>query len=161
MKKFDINKCIVKMESNDELKEINIKNGTRYYVDGIIKTECFDFDNIGRKLTHKILVRDNSYKVLIVAKPLRIKIDKVDRFIIVFDETRNLVLFRSEKDDLIYNRIRYLIGVKGGITYATSHNYSKIKVDSYDSLPLEKTLAFHNVIIHINLLCNKDQSHYC
>ena len=149
------------MESNDELKEINIKNGTRYYVDDIIKIEYFDFDNIGRKLTHKILVRDNSYKVLIVAKPLRIKIDKVDRFIIVFDETRNLVLFRSEKYDLIYNRIRYLIAVKGGITYATSHNYSKIKVVSYDSLPLEKTLAFHNVIIHINLLWNKDQSHYC
>ena len=122
------------MESNDELKEINIKNGTRYYVDDIIKFEYFDFDNIGRKLTHKILVRDNSYKVLIVAKPLRIKIDKVDRFIIVFDETRNLVLFRSEKYDLIYNRIRYLIGVKVGITYAISHNYSKIKVDSYDSL---------------------------
>ena len=161
MKKFDINKYIVKMESNEELKEINIKNGTRYYVDDIIKIECFDFDNIGRKLTHKILVRDNSYKVLIVAKPLRIKIDKVDRFIIVFDETRNLVLFRSEKYDLIYNRIRYLIGVKGGITYAISHNYSKIKVDSYDSLPLEKTLAFHNVIIHIKLLWNKDQSHYC
>ena len=149
------------MESNDELKEINIKNGTRYYVDDIIKIEYFDFDNIGRKLTHKILVRDNSYKVLIVAKPLRIKIDKVDRFIIVFDETRNLVLFRSEKYDLIYNRIRYLIAVKDGITYATSHNYSKIKVVSYDSLPLEKTLAFHNVIIHINLLWNKDQSHYC
>ena len=35
----------------------------------------------------------------------------------------------------IYNRIRYLMGVKSGIIYNISHNYEKIKVDSYDSLP--------------------------
>ena len=33
------------MESNEKLKEINIKNGM-YYYDDIIKTEHFDFDNI-------------------------------------------------------------------------------------------------------------------
>ena len=27
-----------------------------------------------------------------------------------------------------------------------SHNHAKIKVDSYDSLPFEKTLTLHNVI---------------
>ena len=30
------------------------------------------------------------------------------------------------------------MGVKSGITYVISHNYARIKVDSYDSLPLEK-----------------------
>ena len=59
-------------------------------------------------------------------------------FIRVYDRTRYLVLFRAEKYDFIYNRIRYIIGVKSGITYAISHNYEKIKVDSFDSLPLEK-----------------------
>ena len=39
-----------------------------------------------------------------------------------------------------------------------SHNYSKIKVDSYDSLPLEKTLTFHNVIILIKSIWNKDKN---
>ena len=34
--------------------------------------------------------------------------------------------------DAIYNRVRYLIGVKSGITYVFSHNYAKIKIDSYD-----------------------------
>ena len=51
----------------------------------------------------------------------------------VYDETRYLVLFGSEKYDLIYNRIRYLVGVKSGITYVISHNYAKIKVGSCDS----------------------------
>ena len=39
-------KYVIKMESNDELKEIDIKNCTCYYFDDIIKIEDFDFDNI-------------------------------------------------------------------------------------------------------------------
>ena len=34
------------MESNDELKEIDIKNCTYYYFYDIIKIEDFDFGNI-------------------------------------------------------------------------------------------------------------------
>ena len=53
---------------------------------------------------------------MIYAKPLRIKLDKIDGFIRVYDGTRYLVLFGSEKHDFIYNRIRYLISVKSGTT---------------------------------------------
>ena len=59
-----------------------------------------------------------------------------------FDGTTYLVLFGSKKYDFIYNKIWYLIGVKSGITYVISHNYAKIKIDSYDSLPLEETMTF-------------------
>ena len=41
------------------------------------------------------------------------------------------------------------MGVKSGIKYFVSNNYVKLKDHSYDSLALEKTLTFHNVIIHI------------
>ena len=41
-----INVLYVKMESDDKLKEINIKNCTCYYFDDIVKIEDFDFDNI-------------------------------------------------------------------------------------------------------------------
>ena len=47
-------------------------------------------------------------------------------------------MFGDEKYGFIYNRIRYLMGVKSGITYVISHNYAKINIDSYDSLPKEK-----------------------
>ena len=101
------------------------------------------------------------YKSLISAKPLRIRFTwYIDVFIRVYDGTRYLVLFEGEKYDFIYNRIRYLIGVKSGITYVVSYSYAKIKVDSYDYLHLEKTLTFHNVIIHIKSVWNKDQYHY-
>ena len=49
---------------------------------------------------------------------------------------RYLVLFGINKYDTIYNSIRYLVSQKTRITYAISHNYARIKVDSFDSLPL-------------------------
>ena len=115
---------------------------------------------ISEKSHENILIYDMSYKTLISAKPLRIRFDKVDGFIRVYDGTKYLVLFGGEKYDFIYNRIRYLIGVKSGTTYAFSHNYAKIKVDSYDSLPLEKNLNFHNVVIHIKSVWSEDQNDY-
>ena len=50
------------MESNDGLKEINIKNFTCYYFDDIIKIEDFDFDNIllDEKSHKNILICDIS-----------------------------------------------------------------------------------------------------
>ena len=57
----------------------------------------------------KILVYNISYKTLINAKPVRIRFDKIDGFIRVYDGTRYLVLFGSEKSDFIYNKISYLI----------------------------------------------------
>ena len=92
---------------------------------------------------------------------MRIRFNKIDGFIRVYDGTRYLVLFGSEKYDSFHNRIRYLISVKNGITYIISHNYAKIKVDSYDSLPQEKTMTFHNFIILIKSVSNKSQNYYC
>ena len=69
----------------------------------------------------------------------------------------DLLEFMMELDnDSIYIRIRYLIGVKNGITNMISHNYAKIKLDSYDSLPLEKTITFHDVIILIKSVFNNN-----
>ena len=53
--KFDINKCIIKIENNDKLKEIDIF--TRYYFDDIIKVKDLDRDNIliDQKLYENIL----------------------------------------------------------------------------------------------------------
>ena len=46
------------------------------------------------------------------------------------------------------------------MTYIFSHSFAKIKVDSYDSLPTEKRLTLHNVIIHIKSVLNKDKNYY-
>ena len=78
-----------------------------------------------------------------------IRIDKVHRFIRAYDGTRYLKSFDLGKHNEIFNGIRYLVGVKSGIAYVISYNYAKTKVYSYDSLPLEKTSTFQNVIILI------------
>ena len=90
---------------------------------------------------------------------MRIRFDKIDGFIRIYDRTRNLTLFGSEEYEGIYNKSRYLISLKSGITYIYSHYFAKIKVDSCDSLSIEKILTLHNVAIHIKLVLNKDKNH--
>ena len=129
--KWQINKYIINIDSNVQLKEINIKSRRCYYFDVEIKIEEFNLDNIliAKKSYQNILVYKTSCKTFIDAKPLRIRFDKIDGFIRVYDRTRYLVLFGSEKNDFFYNRIRYLIGVKSGILYVISQNCAKVKVD--------------------------------
>ena len=85
---------------------------------------------------------------------MRISFDKVDGF------TRYLVWFGPEKCDAIYNKIRYLISQKIGITYVISQIYTRIKIDSHDFLPPEKISTLHNVITLIKSIFNKGHSHY-
>ena len=79
---------------------------------------------------------------MIGPKTWRIKIDKIDGLVRIYDGTRYLTVFGSEKYDTIYDRIRYLISLKSGITYVFTHFFAKIKVDSYDSLSIEKMFTF-------------------
>ena len=72
-------------------------------------------------------------------KPLRIRVDKINGIIRIYDRFRYLTLFGSIKFDAIYDKIRYLMNLKSSITYIFSHYFAKIKVDSYDSVPIEKS----------------------
>ena len=130
-----------------------MKNRTCYYFDDIIKLEDFDIDNIliDEKLQENILIYDIFFAYWF---------DKIDGFIEIYNGTRYLILFGSEKYDAIYNRIRKSRIVKSSITYIFSHYYAKIKVDSNGSLPIEKRLFLHNVIILIKSVLNKDKNHY-
>ena len=66
---------------------------------------------------------------MIGTKPLRIRFDKVDRFIRVYNGTRYLILFGTEKY-VIYDKIRYLISQQSGIAFVISLYYTRIKTDS-------------------------------
>ena len=54
--KLVLKKTLKKMESNNELKEIDIKNWTCYSFDDIIKSDDSDFYNI--------LIGEKSYKII-------------------------------------------------------------------------------------------------
>ena len=48
-------------------------------------------------------------------KPLRVRFDKVDELIKIYNGTRCLVLFGPGKYDVIFNKSRHLISEKSGI----------------------------------------------
>ena len=56
--------------------------------------------------------------------------------------------------------VRYLKTLKNSITYVFSHNYARIKIDSHDTLPLEKILTLHTLIRLIKSVFSKDQNNY-
>ena len=111
-----------------------------FYFGVIIKLKDFDLDNIliDEKSHENILIYDISDKTLINPKRLRIRFDKIDGFIRMYDGTRYLTLFGYENYAAIYDRMRYFISLKSGITFFLSQYFAKIKVDSYDSLPIKK-----------------------
>ena len=97
------------MESNDKLKEIDIKNCASYYFNDIIKIEDFNVDSflMNESLYENILIYNISYNNLIGAKPLRIRFDKATGFTRVYDGTRYLVFL--EVQNIISFRTRLAI----------------------------------------------------
>ena len=93
------------------------------------------------------MIYNISHKTLIDSKPLHSRFDKIDGLIRIYDGTRYLTMFGSEKYDANYDRIRYRISLKISVTYVFSHYFAKIRVDYYGSLPIEKILTFHKVIM--------------
>ena len=75
------------------------------------------------------------YKALIDSKPLRVRFNQIDGFI---------------KKSMMELEIQYCLARKNmmqyeansEITYIFSHYFAKIKVNSYDSIPIDKKIDF-------------------
>ena len=91
---------------------------------------------------------------------MRINFNKIDGFK-VYDGTSYIVLLGGEKYDFIYKMIRYLIGGKSIFMFIISdNNHAKIKVDSYDPLPVEKALTFNKIMMIIKPFFHKSNNSY-
>ena len=73
---------------------------------------------------------------------MRIRFDKIDWILKIYDGTRYLTLFGAKTYDAIYDRIRYLINLESSCW------------------PIERTLTLHNAVIHIKSVLNRDKNHY-
>ena len=106
------------MENKDELKERDIKNRRCYYFDDIMRAWDIDIntdfsgilleEKLYKEKNENILIYEISYKTSTGAKPVRIRYDKIDRFIKIHNKIRSLVLF-DEWCDKICDRIKYLV----------------------------------------------------
>ena len=139
------------MKSKNEFKGINITSHACYYFDNKINGSKINFNNIllNKKLYEIISVYNVSYKTRTSPKPLRIWLDKIDRFIFTLDgKMKHLILFDYRLFNKICNKIKYQnqnIKLKNGI-------------DSYNSLPIKIILTFHNIIIIIKPAVNKNKN---
>ena len=92
---------------------------------------------------------------------MRIRFDKIYGFVRVCAGVfRHLVLFGYRLFDKISYKIKYLISEKSGITDSVNHNFREIRIDSNNSLPIEKIFTFNDVIILIKSVVDKDKNYY-
>ena len=89
-----------------------------------------------------------------------IRFDIIDVFIKFQDETRYLVLFAYSYCDKICDKIKYLISRKSGTTDSLKHNFARIRIDSYNSSPIEKILIFHFIILITAVLYKNKNNYY-
>ena len=103
------------------------------------------------------MVYDISRKTLLRLKPLLVRFDEVDEFIRGFDGARYLALFGSGKHDAIYNRLDILYLKKVALQTFLFIIMQKSKLIH---LILYLSLTFHNLIILIKSVRNKDTNHF-
>ena len=123
----------MKQFRKDRLKEIDIKNRTSYYIDDIIRFCDINIDfsdvlldeKLFKEKNENILIYDISYQNLTGAKPLRIRLDKIDGFIKIHDKIKYLVLF----DYRVCDKVKYLTSEKSGITDSINHTFERIRID--------------------------------
>ena len=102
------------MKSKNEFKKIDIKNCVCYYFDDIINGTKIKFSNILLDKTYEnISVYNISYETPTGPKPLRIRFDKIDGFIISLNgKIKHLILFHYRLFNKICDTIKCLISTK-------------------------------------------------
>ena len=101
---------------------------------------------------------------------LCIRFGKVNGLIKMCNEIRYLELSDSYNEgyygimsriyNKIFDRFNYHINKKGDTTDSINYNFARIRIDSYNSLPIEKALTFHNVMMLIKSVVNEHKNNY-
>ena len=132
------------------------------YFDDIINGTKINFNDIfiNNNLYENISVYNISHKTPTASKPLRIRFDKIDGFIMSLNSKIKHLVFDYGLLDKICYKSKYRRSNKSGITNSISYNFGRIKTDSCNSLPIKNILTFHNVIILIKSVVNKNETKY-
>ena len=156
-------------------KQMNIKNRTYYFYNGLIK--LFDFDPNMLKLDKKAFKGIDIYYIGYVTKkeeyninsvnPLYLLIYKIDGFIEEKRGNKYLnIAFTDNNDEVLKKYQEALSGIKSCIEKINNNksreyekNYVKIKFNSDDKLPLNKQ-TFLSATIVIRPVFEEDCKHY-
>ena len=160
------------------VKEINIKNGIYYFFDDMInikhfesnllKTDKKSYKNIDIYYIGYITVKDSEYVKIDSVNPLYFIINEVDGQFEEINGNKDLTLVSTGKNKEVLTKYTELLdGIKNSIEKITKKSgeygkdFMKIKFDSNDSLPLNKTLKLHNMTIMLQFVYEEDGKYYC
>ena len=152
------------MKSKNRLKETDIKIRLFYYFDDAINGAKINFSNIllDEKLYENISVYNILCKTPTGPKPLLLgSIKLMDLLQLLMVKLNIQYFFDYEIFDKTCDKIKYLIKRKSGITNIINYNLERVRIESYNSLPIKKILTFHNVIIIIKSDVNRNENKYC
>ena len=142
-----------------DIKEINIKNRTYYFFDDMISIKNFDssllkidkksYKHINIYYIGYITIKDSKYVNIHSENPLYFILDKVDGFIEEKEGNKYLVFASTDNNKKVLRRytdlwdgIKDLIEKIANKTGERGKDYMKIKFNSDDNLPLNKSLNF-------------------
>ena len=153
------------------IKEINIKNRTYYFSNDVIDLKTFDSKNLKLdKKTYKDLYIFNIGYVTIKkigygydvnsVNPLYLRIKEInkDKYLIFDDTDKNKELLEIYDD--VFSGIMSKIKKIDDDWLEYTKGYKKIKFNSDDNLPLNKTLKFYDITITIRCVISKDSKFY-
>ena len=164
-------------------KEINIKNRTFYFFDDMINIEYFDSNLLKiDKKSYKyiyiyyigyITMKDSGYVKTKTVNPLYLIIGKIighieektgNKYLILdsaelrsTNKNKKVLKKYTELWDGIKNEIETINGSKEG---EYGKDFMKIKFDTNDNLPLNKTLKLHNMTVIIRSVFKEDCKFY-
>ena len=160
------------------IKEINNKNQTYYFYNDITDIETFDSNNL--KLDKKSYKNLDIYNIGYVTikkighgydvnsvNPLYLRIDNASGYIEEINEDKYLVFdVRDENKKLLKRYDDVFNGIMGKIRKLDddwleyAKDYTKIKFNSDDNLPLNKPLKFYQMTITIRCVFSEDNKLY-
>ena len=160
------------------IKEINIKNRTYYFFNDMINIKDFDpnllkidknsYKNIDIYYIGYMTIKDFDYVKVNSVNPLYLMIREVDGYIKEKSGSEYLVFdSANENNEIIkkYAGLRYVIKneietINEGKKGEYDKDFMKIKFDTNDNLPLNKTLKSHNKAIVIRSVFEEDGKFY-
>ena len=161
---------------SNKVKDIDMKNRTWYFFNDIIKIKNFDSNNIkiDEKSYKNILIYYTGYVTIRDSKYVKIYLNtsdlifrKVNGYFEEINRKKYLTLVPTneskeiiKKYEELWNKIRDLIRSKTKKSDKYDENYKKIKFNSDDKLPLNKTIEIHNVTIVVKAVFYENNKYY-
>ena len=147
----------------ENIKEINIKNRAYYFFDDMINIKDFDpnllkidkksYKNINIYYIGYITVKNSYYVKINSVNHLYLIITEADGYIEEKNGSKYLVFENNEvlkKYNELWDEIKNEIEtINEGKKAEYDQDFMKIKFDTDDNLPINKTLKFHNTAIFI------------